>query len=423
MTHIAGIISSGMRRLRSALSRSVKTAQSPRAIHEESIARYRPGGYHPVRIGDVFNNGKYKIVSKLGYGVYSTVRLACNQETKRHVALKVLTADSFGNGNDTFELETLMRLKPCTASPMSPPGAAHVLGLLDQFEHRGPHGNHVCLVFKAMGPDLSRFRRLFPDLRLPPPLVKSVSRQLLLALAHLHDTCQVTHGLTEDSDIKPTNILIESPAINDMFENVPSEAFSPQDPPLPPPQDFYMRSTQVTSREEDLARSTELSVRLTDFGTSNRFDKHLTEWIQPDMLRAPEVILGAEWDRKVDIWNLGLIIWELAQSRLLFDGTWAPRDSYTPEAHLAQMTAVLGAFPERLLARSKNRDLYIDSEGNLTKPSTFPPVSLEQFSKNPNISASDRTGFLELVTAMTRIDPEERPDAQTLLEADWLKQA
>ncbi|GJD04842.1 serine kinase [Colletotrichum higginsianum] len=292
MTHIAGIISSGMRRLRSALSRSVKTAQSPRAIHEESIARYRPGGYHPVRIGDVFNNGKYKIVSKLGYGVYSTVRLACNQETKRHVALKVLTADSFGNGNDTFELETLMRLKPCTASPMSPPGAAHVLGLLDQFEHRGPHGNHVCLVFKAMGPDLSRFRRLFPDLRLPPPLVKSVSRQLLLALAHLHDTCQVTHGLvtargarrgpsavsvyppslimrlTEDSDIKPTNILIESPAINDMFENVPSEAFSPQDPPLPPPQDFYMRSTQVTSREEDLARSTELSVRLTDFGTS-----------------------------------------------------------------------------------------------------------------------------------------------------------
>ena len=37
-------------------------------------------------------------------------------------------------------------------------------------------------------------------------------------------------------------------------------------------------------------------------------DKHLTEWIQPQMLRAPEVILGAEWDHKVDIWNLGLIV-------------------------------------------------------------------------------------------------------------------
>ncbi|KAJ0155622.1 Serine/threonine-protein kinase SRPK [Colletotrichum tanaceti] len=411
-----------MRRLKSALSRSAKTAKSPRAIHEESVARYCPGGYHPVRIGDVFNNGKYKIVSKLGYGVSSTVWLARNLETKRHVALKVLTADSFGNGNDTLELEILMRLKACAAaSPTSPPplpGAAHVLGLLDQFEHRGPHGNHVCLVVKATGPDLSRFRRLFPGLRLPPPLVKSVSRQLLLALAHLHDTCQVIHA-----DIKPTNILVESPAINDMFENAPSEAFSPQDPPLPPPQNFYMRSTQVSSRQEDLARSAELSVRLTDFGTSSRFDKHLTEWIQPDMLRAPEVILGAQWDRKVDIWNLGLIIWELAEGRLLFDGMWASRDSYTSEAHLAQMTAVLGAFPERLLARSRNRDRYFDSEGNLTKPSTFPPVSLEQFSKNPNISASDRTGFLELVAAMTRIDPEQRPEARTLAEADWLKEA
>ncbi|TQN66842.1 Serine/threonine-protein kinase SRPK [Colletotrichum shisoi] len=389
-----------MRRLEHALSRSAKTAQPPRAIHEEGIARYCPGGYHPVRIGDVFNNGKYKIVTPLvpdSSQIPDLIPRSCR--TKRHVALKILTADSFGDGNDTFELEILMRLKACTASPMSPPGAAHVLGLLDQFEHRGPHGTHVCLVVKAMGPDLSRFRRLFPDLRLPPPLVKSVSRQLLLALAHLHDTCQVIH-----TDIKPTNILIESPAINDMFENAPSEAFSPQEPPLPPPQDFYMRSTQVSSHKEDLARSTELSVRLTDFGTSSRFDKHLTEWIQPDMLRAPE-------------------IWELAEGRLLFDGTWAPRDSYTPEAHLAQMKAVLGAFPERLLARSKNRDLYFDSKGNLTKPSTFPPVSLEQFSKNPNISASERSRFLELVAAMTRIDPEERPEAQTLLEADWLREA
>lgn len=38
------------------------------------------------------------------------------------------------------------------------------------------------------------------------------------------------------------------------------------------------------------------------------YHKHLTEWIQPEKLRAPEVILGAQWDYKVDIWNLGLIV-------------------------------------------------------------------------------------------------------------------
>jgi serine/threonine-protein kinase SRPK3 len=29
-----------------------------------------------VRIGDVFNNGKYRVLRKLGYGIYSTVWLA-----------------------------------------------------------------------------------------------------------------------------------------------------------------------------------------------------------------------------------------------------------------------------------------------------------------------------------------------------------
>ncbi|KJZ74933.1 hypothetical protein HIM_05664 [Hirsutella minnesotensis 3608] len=190
MTPIADAISLGMRHLKSVLSRSAKNMQYPRAIREESIARYCPGGYHPVRIGDVFDNGKYKVVSKLGYGVYSTVWLARSLETKRHVALKILTADSFGAGNDTFELDILMHLK---AQIPSPPGAAHILELLDHFEHRGPHGNHVCLVFKPMGPDLSKIRRLFPSLRLPAPLVKSISKQLLLALSYLHDTCQVIH--------------------------------------------------------------------------------------------------------------------------------------------------------------------------------------------------------------------------------------
>lgn len=41
----------------------------------EWIEEYRPGGYHPVELGDVFVN-KYRVVRKLGYGAYSTVWLA-----------------------------------------------------------------------------------------------------------------------------------------------------------------------------------------------------------------------------------------------------------------------------------------------------------------------------------------------------------
>lgn len=42
----------------------------------EWVEDYRPGGYHPVVLGDIFNNGQYKVIRKLGEGSYSTVWLA-----------------------------------------------------------------------------------------------------------------------------------------------------------------------------------------------------------------------------------------------------------------------------------------------------------------------------------------------------------
>lgn len=41
---------------------------------EESQNAYRPGGFHPVYIGDIYND-RYKVLNKIGYGVYSTVWL------------------------------------------------------------------------------------------------------------------------------------------------------------------------------------------------------------------------------------------------------------------------------------------------------------------------------------------------------------
>ena len=69
-------------------------------------------------------------------------------------------------------------------------------------------------------------------------------------------------------------------------------------------------------------------------------------------------------------------IWELAEGKFLFDGTWTPNSSYTPEAHLAQITAVFGDFPQRLLDRCKNRERYFDPDGemppfNPTKAATW----------------------------------------------------
>lgn len=41
---------------------------------DEGRDAYRPGGFHPVYIGNVYAD-RYRVLNKIGYGVYSTVWL------------------------------------------------------------------------------------------------------------------------------------------------------------------------------------------------------------------------------------------------------------------------------------------------------------------------------------------------------------
>jgi hypothetical protein len=63
----------------SATSNSVETGDNSntRFLYEslegvERLGGYRPGGYHPIKIGAHFHN-RYRVVYKLGYGSYSTI--------------------------------------------------------------------------------------------------------------------------------------------------------------------------------------------------------------------------------------------------------------------------------------------------------------------------------------------------------------
>lgn len=50
---------------------------------------YRKGGYHPVRIGEQYNQGRYTVLQKLGWGHFSTVWLVHDAVTGRRLAMKV----------------------------------------------------------------------------------------------------------------------------------------------------------------------------------------------------------------------------------------------------------------------------------------------------------------------------------------------
>lgn len=186
--------------------------------------------------------------------------------------MKVLTADE---KHPTFELEILRRLSLHQENA----GSKHILHLQDEFRHTGPHGQHMCLVFQAMGLDMSAYRRLFEKRRLPAPVAKEVARQVLAALACLHEVHSVIHcGLYMHfarhrvptdrccADIKPQNILIDTTQINDIFRLAPSSIFAPDATPQPP-DDFYIESVQLTSGEEDVTDPVNVNIRLADFGT------------------------------------------------------------------------------------------------------------------------------------------------------------
>lgn len=56
---------------------------------------------------------------------------------------------------------------------------------------------------------------------------------------------------------------------------------------------------------------------LCDFGSAMLGAQHHSEFVQPNIYRAPEVILEAPWTYSVDIWNVGCMVRHTA---------WLPRD-------------------------------------------------------------------------------------------------
>ncbi len=184
---------------------------------EEDLEDYRLGGYHPVNIGDDFNQGRYVVVRKLGWGHFSTVWLARDNtsvqpfdlgspmlmfeiRTKRHVALKLVKSDGHYTETALDEIQLLQRV---VTSSQSHPGRCHVVGLVDNFRHIGPNGSHVCMVFEVLGENLLGLIKRYQHRGVPQHIVKQVAKQVLLGLDYLHTECRVIH-----TDLKPENVLI-----------------------------------------------------------------------------------------------------------------------------------------------------------------------------------------------------------------------
>merc|ERR1711939_870822 len=179
---------------------------------EEDSEDYCKGGYHPVHVGETYNNGRYVVVRKLGWGHFSTVWLSRDTTTGKHVALKVVRSAAHYTETAIDEIKLLNKVNQ--ANP-NHPGRRYVVSLLDSFEHKGPNGVHVCMVFEVLGENLLGLIKRWNHRGIPMPLVKQITKQVLLGLDYLHRECGIIH-----TDRKPENVLIEIGDVEQIVKRV-----------------------------------------------------------------------------------------------------------------------------------------------------------------------------------------------------------
>ncbi|PNX82142.1 ATP binding protein, partial [Trifolium pratense] len=200
--------------------------------------------------------GRYHVTEYLGSAAFSKAIQAHDLHTGVDVCIKIIK-----NNKDFFDqsLDEIKLLK--YVNKHDPGDKYHILRLYDYFYYR-EHLLIVCELLKANLYEFHKFNRESGgEVYFTMPRLQSITIQCLEALQYLHGL-----GLIH-CDLKPENILVKS----------------------------YSRC----------------EVKVIDLGSSCFETDHLCSYVQSRSYRAPEVILGLSYDKKIDIWSLGCILAEL----------------------------------------------------------------------------------------------------------------
>ncbi|KAF3609409.1 hypothetical protein DY000_02050215 [Brassica cretica] len=305
--------------------------------------------------------GRYHVTEHLGSAAFSKAIQAHDLHTGIDVCVKIIK-----NNKDFFDqsLDEIKLLK--YVNQHDPADKYHLLRLYDYFYFR-EHLLIVCELLKANLYEFQKFNRESGgEVYFTMPRLQSITIQCLEALNFLHGL-----GLIH-CDLKPENILIKS----------------------------YSRC----------------EIKVIDLGSSCFETDHLCSYVQSRSYRAPEVILGLPYDKKIDIWSLGCILAELCSGNVLFQND-------SPATLLARVIGIIGSIDQQMLAKGPDTCKYFTKTYLLyernQESNNLEYLIPKKSSLRRRLPMGDQ-GFIDFVAHLLQVDPKKRPSASEALKHPWL---
>lgn len=136
--------------------------------------------------------------------------------------------------------------------------------------------------------------------------------------------------------------------------------------------------------------------KLIDYGNSLiNYTSNGNEYIQSRWYRAPEIILGLEWNEMIDIWSIGCVLFECIIGDVLF-----PADNDIDQ--LIMIRESIGIFPSEMIQNATKNKMFFEENGYFIE-------EIENILEEQSIKKLlGSCPFNELICLLLDCDPSQR---------------